>query len=418
MRGGTSGRRPATRKRYAVVGTGERALEMYVRPLAGPFADVGELVALYDPNPLRARAVAELAGVEVAICEDFAGLLGSRPDVVIVTSVDATHHRYIVEALRAGCDVVTEKPLTVDADRCRAILAAVRETGRDVRVAFNYRYAPVFTAVKEQLASGAIGEVRSVDFHWYLDTRHGADYFRRWHRRMANSGGLFVHKATHHFDLVNWWIDDRPEAVLAEGGLLVYGASGPFRGSRCRGCAHADGCAFRWDVTDEDEYRQLYVEAEAADGYVRDGCVFDPEVDIFDTMAAIVRYRRGARMSYSCNAYMAYEGMRAAFNGATGRLEVEVIESRDVDADEVRIYRPRIEDPELVLRVPRAGDDHGGGDARLLDHLFRGREDDPLGHAAGVEAGADSILVGVAANRSVATGGWVAIDDLLAEPRP
>ena len=51
--------------------------------------------------------------------------------------------------------------------------------------------------------SGVIGNVVSVDFHWLLDTRHGADYFRRWHRNKRNSGGLLVHKATHHFDLVN-----------------------------------------------------------------------------------------------------------------------------------------------------------------------------------------------------------------------
>ena len=45
---------------------------------------------------------------------------------------------------------------------------------------------------------------------WLLDTRHGADYFRRWHRNKNNSGGLMVHKATHHFDLVNWWMIPTP----------------------------------------------------------------------------------------------------------------------------------------------------------------------------------------------------------------
>jgi predicted dehydrogenase len=404
-----------TRRRYAVIGTGDRALEMYVRPLAGPYADVAELVGLCDPNPIRAAAVAELAGVPgVRRFEDAGSMLDAvAPDAVIVTSKDVTHDAYIVQALRAGCDVITEKPLAIDDQGCRSILQAVEETGRHVRVTFNYRYAPVFTEMKRLLTEGVVGDVRSVDFHWYLDRSHGADYFRRWHRRRANSGGLFVHKATHHFDLVNWWLAERPEAVLAEGALLVYGASGPFRGERCRGCEHAPACEFWWDVGDDEEYRRLYLDAEPADGYQRDGCVFDLGVDIFDTMAAIVRYRGGVRMSDSLNAYCAYEGMRAALNGTDGRLEIEVIESRHVPNDELRVYRYGSEEPIHVVLVPRDGEGHGGGDERLLDDLFRGGPDDPLGHTAGVLDGALSVLVGVAANRSADTGGWARIDDLL-----
>jgi predicted dehydrogenase len=77
-------------------------------------------------------------------------------------------------------------------------------------VTFNYRYSPFRSQVKELLMSGEIGDVLSVDFHWLLNTVHGADYFRRWHSNKAISGGLMVHKATHHFDLVNWWLSDMP----------------------------------------------------------------------------------------------------------------------------------------------------------------------------------------------------------------
>ena len=56
-----------------------------------------------------------------------------------------------------------------------------------------------------------------------LDTSHGADYFRRWHREKDKSGGLLVHKSTHHFDLVNWWLASSPKTVFAMGGLRFYG---------------------------------------------------------------------------------------------------------------------------------------------------------------------------------------------------
>ena len=401
------------RRRYALIGTGGRGLEMFAHGILTTHSDVADLVGLYDVNPLRVEAARRLLGrPDLQAFDSFDALMAdARPDAVIVTSKDSTHHTYIVAAMRAGADVITEKPMTTDDGTCREILTAQRETGRDLRVAFNYRYSPYFTEAKRMLAAGTIGEVLSVDFHWYLDTHHGADYFRRWHRRIENSGGLFVHKATHHFDLVNWWLADRPEAVVASGALHFYGPTREERGERCMTCTYRAACEFYWDVTADEELRTLYVEAEPGDGYHRDGCVFDPEINIYDTMAAVVRYERGATMSYSLNAYMAYEGMRAAFNGRTGRMELEAIESWDRPDDEIRVYR--FDGAWETTRVPRTPEGHGGADARLLEHLFRGWDEDPLGHAAGAADGAYSILVGVAANRSVESGGWVRIGDLL-----
>src|SRR5690606_14115977 len=103
-----------------------------------------------------------------------------KPDAVIVTSVDRTHHQYIIQAMEMGCDVITEKPMTTDAANCQAIVDAVKHTGRDLRVTFNYRYAPHNTVVRQLLKEQAIGEVFSIHFEWLLDTSHGADYFRRW----------------------------------------------------------------------------------------------------------------------------------------------------------------------------------------------------------------------------------------------
>ena len=70
--------------------------------------------------------------------------------------------------------------------------------------------------------NGTIGDVFSVHFEWLLNTKHGADYFRRWHRDKRNSGGLLVHKSTHHFDLVNFWLGTQPKTVFAMGDLRFY----------------------------------------------------------------------------------------------------------------------------------------------------------------------------------------------------
>lgn len=213
-------------RRYAIVGAGARA-QMFARALVTAHAADARLVALADVNPVRVAAhrrwLAELGAPPVeswSASEVPAMIARERVDTLIVTTVDCYHDEHIVAGLAAGCDVITEKPMTVDAARCRRILDAVAHTGRRVTVTFNYRYNPVHEAVRELLADGVVGEIGSVHFEWLLDVRHGADYFRRWHRDKASSGGLLVHKATHHFDLVNWWLAAAPQLVYAVGRLF------------------------------------------------------------------------------------------------------------------------------------------------------------------------------------------------------
>ena len=119
--------------------------------------------------------------------------------------------------------------MTTDEKKIQAILDAEKRTDKTCRVTFNYRYSPHRAKIWELLRAGEIGDITSVDFHWYLDTSHGADYFRRWHRLVECSGSLWVHKASHHFDLLNWWIDSDPESVYALGALNHYGKNGTKR---------------------------------------------------------------------------------------------------------------------------------------------------------------------------------------------
>ena len=120
------------------------------------------------------------------------------PDTVIVTTMDRYHHEYIIKALEYGCDAISEKPMTIDEEKCNAILAKEKETGKKVIITFNFRFMPNMIRVKELINEGAVGKILSVNFEYLLDTSHGADYFRRWHRRKENSGGLLIHKASHH----------------------------------------------------------------------------------------------------------------------------------------------------------------------------------------------------------------------------
>ena len=412
-------------RRYAFVGTGHRA-QMYFDALLGPHATDGVPVALCDTNPTRIDYYQRLWGgppLPTYPADGFEDMLReTHPDAVVITSVDATHADYAVAALDRGVDAIVEKPLTTDAHGCARIAEAARRSSARLVVTFNYRYSPRNSAVKRLLLDGAIGRVTAVHFEWVLDTVHGADYFRRWHRVKANSGGLFVHKASHHFDLVNWWLDDTPRTVTAHGGLRFYGPHDP----------PADRAPFGMALDADPRLHALYGDAARHDGYRRDQDVFAPGITIEDTMSALVRYERGALLTYSLVAYAPWEGYRVSITGTGGRLELDVVERSSVPAgDASRVVRWKVVDPSAVedaavdavrppgsrlvlqrqwggaeaIALPDAGPGHGGGDRLLLADLFRPGAADPLGRAAGWPDGVRAVLVGAAANESMARAG-------------
>jgi predicted dehydrogenase len=405
----------AARRRYAIVGTGVRGVGMWGRPLVERYADVLEFVGLCDVNPLRAEAARKQIGVSCPTFTSLDALIDqAKPELLMVTTVDATHEGCIVKALERGVDVLTEKPMVVDERQCQSVLDAEKRTGRKIVVTFNYRYAPKHQKIKELLLSGVVGRITSVDFSWYLDTTHGADYFRRWHRLRARSGSLWVHKATHHFDLVNWWLDADPVEVSAFGSLQRYGKQGPFRSTNCRPCAHKSECKYHWDITKSPNLVQLYVDCETADGYQRDGCVFKEDVDIPDTMNAVVKYSSGVTMSYSLNTFMPIEGYRIAFNGTEGRLEVRDYERQPwtvAEESEMQIIRNFGE--RKTIEIPKAVGGHGGGDDVLRDLIFRGLTLPEHMRLPGSRAGAMSCLTGIAARKSMDSGAPVKIGDLV-----
>ena len=401
--------------RVAIVGTGSRGSGTWGRELLMRQNHRVQFVGLCDINRKRLEAARRRIGVDVATFTDLERMLKeTRPNLLIVTTRDGTHHEQILKAVEMGFDVLTEKPMTTDEKKCQAILDAEKKTGRKITVAFNYRYSNTAQKIKELLMAGTIGQVTSVDFHWYLDTSHGADYFRRWHAYKANSGTLYVHKATHHFDLINWYLEADPVEVTAYAALRKYGRNGPFRGQSCRSCPHKAQCQFHWDITASKDMVALYTEAESEDGYLRDACVFRQDIDIYDTMVAQVKYSNGALMSYSLNAFMPYEGYHLAFNGLDGRIEVRVYERQPWEVkreDAIRVTKNFSKSEVLVLPYAEGG--HFGADPRLMEMIFNHDKPDPLKQRAGARAGAMSLLTGVAAVRSVETGRPVKISELI-----
>ncbi len=411
------------KKRFALVGASGRGRNMYGVPIFEDYNDVAEVVGVFDINPGRAAAVAKAVG-GCPTYDSFEALIeGCKPDCIIISTVDKFHEEYIIKGLEAGVQVFSEKPMCITAEQCRNILEAERKYGRKIGMCFNDRYTSHFLTLKQMIPE-LVGKVYTMNLEWLLGRSkaagsHGASYFRRWNGYMDLSGGLALTKATHHFDDANWMIGQRPKRVHAFGKLNTYGKNGPFRAKNCRTCPHTEECEFYTSV-DNEYMKELFVDNEQYDGYLIDRCAFDEEIDIYDAMTVSVEYDGGALLNYTESAAAAYEGFKLTINGEKGRIEAQMLPDFAVRTNEmwdfIRHYDLNGNITTYSKPKPKNGGDHDGSDKGLRDVLFRGyTPEDPSQKSGALEA-AFSVLIGCAANISIANGGKVVeIDDIIGD---
>lgn len=426
-------------KKYVICGVSNRALQMFIGPLLNEFSKENKIVGLLDSDSLRftvcKNQYPQLELVPTFSPEQFEAMIDeTKPDYVIIAGRDDTHIDYILRSLHKGINVITEKPMVTNAADAYKVMQAEAESEGKVIVTFNYRYSPFHRKIKEMIIEGKIGRVTSVDLNWYIDTFHGASYFRRWNRNRELSGGLSVHKSTHHFDLVNWWLNQKPEEVFAFGQLNYYGPDGEMNPRKennrhCGTCEVKSDCTYytRWNprsgassVRDDHLMAGVFEKIPYTD-YRPDACIFDEEIDIEDTYVATVRYDGGSLLSYSINFSAPYEGYRLAINGTKGRIETtEYHEPSRIPfayPEQTIEYYPLFGGKETIELVKNPGG-HGGGDPILLEDIFLGPDPlRPYEIQAGAEAGAYSIAVGEAVWRSVQEKKPIHIETLLKQQK-
>ncbi len=433
-------------KRYAIVGMGVRSA-FYYQAIIQDFKDVAKVVAICDTNQTRMNAandrMAELGGGKVPTykAEDFDKMVAEeKPDVVVVTTIDRVHHIYCIRAMELGCDAITEKPMTIDEEKLQAMIDAEKRTGKQIRVLFNYRYAPHHTKVRELIESGVIGEIATVHMDWILDCAHGSDFMRRWHRDKENSGGIQMHKSIHHYDLVHFWLNTEPEMVYCIGGLKFYGKENAQRrgetnlGDRYLNNEDAKNDPFAINIEKNAQLKKLYLEAEHEDGYIRDRNCFAEGITIEDNLSMIIKYTSGAVMTYNTYAYAPWEGYRCVFNGSKGRIEVNVVESgysaggepvtsydlTDLEKNYIQggvektsiVVYPLFEKPYMV-DIEKGEGGHGGGDPVLLRDVIIGDKEDQFKRAAFIRDGGNAVLIGIGANHSMKSGMPVMVQELV-----
>lgn len=400
---------------FIIVGAGNRGVGCFGKGLAcrgegkslPEFRDRATITAIVDTNLARARATAREIGLpHLPVFRDVTAAQASHPSAwAIVVTPDYTHCSIVLQALKAGLNVVVDKPLATSAWECDRIIRAMKAAGRKVVVGHNMRYQAWTLKAKELMLAGAIGDVIEGEAAEILNYSHGGDYFHRWHSDFSKSAGLMNHKCCHHLDIINWILDDDPVEVSAFGKRSFYVPRTDFQhAERCSECAlQRKGCphAFDYEMWDKIWVR-IYKETEQEDGYFRDRCVFSDRHTINDHEVLNIRYKRGALVSFSLCTFSPREFCYFHFTGTKGRLEFG--ESSMDRKPYLRLIKANgaVENVEFALGNGEHG--HGDADARLLADILGMKGSHPLQRARPEEA-RRAVLIADLAARSIARGG-------------
>ena len=204
--------------KVAIVGNGgicPAHVEAYLQ-----FPERCKIVALVDIIPGKAQKMKDRFGLDCATYEDHHDILGLDIDLVDICTPPYTHAEIAINALRAGKNVVSEKPMAASLEECDAMIRARDESGKKLSIIAQNRFRKSIRDVKALVDSGLPGKVRNVriDSFWF----RGHSYYDLWWRGTweKEGGGCTLNHAVHHIDMLGWMmgLPERVTSILANTG--------------------------------------------------------------------------------------------------------------------------------------------------------------------------------------------------------
>jgi predicted dehydrogenase len=383
--------------RLGVVGYGRRIRHML--RVIDRFKAGTEVVAVLDPRAeeLRRECGDELAGV--TFYDDVAAMCDQgQVDGVLIGTRCSLHTPYAIEVLERNLPLFLEKPVAISFEQVAALHAATERSSSLVVVSFPLRVSAICETARQIIDSGAIGTVEHVQAVNNVPF-YAKDYYHGWMRDEAETGGLWLQKATHDFDYLNYLVDQRPLQVTAMESKTVFRGDMP-AGLRCVDCWRQEECP-------ESPYNLFYLQGVTGEVEPNDWrCSFAPDTGNHDSASAIVRYESGLHLVYTQNFYTR---RGAAARGAT-LVGYRGTVKFDWYQDEVTVHYHQSNKVERH-RFEATGEGHHGGDKELARDFLaaltgRGPSRAPLA------AGLQSVQLCLLARESCRTNTFQAVGDL------
>ena len=402
--------------RIGIIGAGSRGIQSFGFRFANVL-DTTEVVALADPNMERAEAGRRYLDIKADLHEDPRDL-ASRTDLdaVVVTSRDALHEEHALMAFKHGKHVLVDKPLATTAEGCLNVIEAAREAGKLLYMGFNLRQDVVIRKLKGIIEAGTLGDIFSI--HANEHYRGGRTYFSRWNRLKEHSGGLFIHKGSHDFDVINWLMGEaRPVRVSCFGNVFTFNdqhlpfdlRDGVAPGPTCSDCAYSDICPDLYALTHEDDdpnrQRMWGQESVRIDGYHKDLCMYLSDKDTHDQGIAIIEYDTGATAEHSEYFATPLSNRTYMVEGTLGHADADKATNR-IDITQ------RWSADRITYDVQRPTGGHGGADPVMCIEFVNCLTAGAQPSASGID-GAWSVAIGQAAEISRAEKRTVEIAEVL-----
>ncbi|WP_261800392.1 Gfo/Idh/MocA family protein [Paenibacillus sp. PAMC21692] len=334
----------------AVIGYGYRG-----RVLSDLIVKLNENVkisAIVDPR--KQEIIDELGGAAAHIrFYDTADELLEREqlDGVIIATRCSTHAQIAIKVLKKKIPIILEKPVSTNAADLMALKSAYERCRTAVAVPFSLRLSPLGQAAKEIVSSGKLGKIEHVQA--INNVSYGSVYYQNWYRDENETGGMFLQKATHDFDLIQSIVELKPTWVSAMKSKQIFKGNKP-AGLTCESCEEQEVCP-----------ESAILHRRRGEPVHGDMCCFATDTGNEDSGSALIEYEGGMHASYSQNFFARNHAATRKFRflGYKGTLEF------DYYTNKIEVYMHHTNRREMY-EIPPGNDTHGGGDIVVCESLL------------------------------------------------
>ncbi len=408
----------------AILGCGSRGREAYGK-LFYKFPERWKIVSLCDISEKQLHISANEFKIEEEnlFRDENEFFKEKRADLLVIATQDRDHVRQATKALGLGYDILLEKPISGDKKELIDLLELQKKTGRKVMVCHVLRYAPAYAKMAEEIKSGRLGKIISINAVEQVCYWHFSHSFVRgnW-RNSEETSPVILQKCCHDMDILQWFAGSKAKTVYSTGSLAYFNKENkPEESSdRCSECKYINDCVYsaenlyvkRWkrensledcwpfnvvcrDIPNtEEKLRKAYTENQ----YGR--CVFSCDNDVCDNQQVVIDFENGVHATLQMVGFSDRMGRKIQVYGTEGFIDYQgtgfnsTLRIDHYGKDE-KVY----DEEELVKGLGPDGFGHGGGDIMMINALYEvlcGKGDDETS----LENSVESHLMSIAAEES------------------